>query len=264
MKNIMNTNPKLQESLKLKKKALALLSKAIAKIILKFRLPRSEFINALDENLVLEAKRQDPDASNVSIAIRTGIDRRYISKHLRGEMPLARPDKMAIILEDIRWTAHKFYNSNKIPKMGPFRTFQSICEQRASGTLTFKAILEELIENGNIKDIDNHIYIADLNFETLNNDINYSQMTATQINRLVETIIHNSKIHYSDDKYVQRTIYSTQINPNNFTKIHNELKIKMKEYNFEITDLLCSYEDDVDIETYPEYGVSFLEYKIER
>ena len=93
----MNTNPKINESLKLKKKALSLLTKAIAKILLKFRLPRNEFINTLDENLVLEAKKQDPDASNVSIAIRTGIDRRYIAKHLKGDMPNAKPDRKRVV-----------------------------------------------------------------------------------------------------------------------------------------------------------------------
>jgi len=259
----MKINSQIQESLQLKKKAIALLSKAIAKIILKFRLPRIEFINSLDENLVLEAKNQDPEASNVAIAIRTGIDRRYISKHLKGEMPEAKPDKLAVILEDIRWTAHKFYNSTKIPKTGPFRSFQSICEQRAPGTLTYKAILEELVNNGNLKDLGDKVKLLNFNTKTTADNVNYSQMTATQINRVVNTIIYNSKILIPDDKFVQRTIYTTQINPTDFNDIHQEIKSKVKEYNSEITELLISYEEDVNIGTYPEYGVSFLEYKIE-
>ncbi len=260
----MNTNPKLQESLKLKKKALALLSKAIAKIILKFRLPRNEFINSLDENLVLEAKRHDPDASNVSIAIRTGIDRRYISKHLRGEMPLTKPDKLAVILEDIRWTAHKFYNSTRIPKTGPFRTFQSICEQRASGTLTHKAILKELIKNGNLLDLGEYVEISNLKTYIQMDDINSSQLTATQINRVVDTIIYNSETKNASNKYVQRTIYSTQINPNDFSKLHIDIKKKVEKYNSEITNLLISYEENTNVGTHPEYGVSFLEYNIDK
>lgn len=260
----MNTNPKIQESLKLKKKAIALLSKAIAKIILKFRLPRNEFINTLDENLVLEAKKQDPKASNVAIAIRTGIDRRYISKHLKGEMPDAKPDKLAVILEDIRWTAHKFYNSTKIPKTGPFRTFQSICEQRAPGTLTYKAILEELEKNENLKDCGSHVEILKLRNTTIKNNVNYSQITATQINRIVSTIIHNSDTELSQDRFVQRTIFSTQINPNNLTEIHQAIKNKVNKYDTEITELIISYEEDVNIGTYPEYGFSFLEYQAEK
>jgi len=260
----MNTNPKIQESLKLKKKALALLTKAIAKILLKFRLPRNEFINTLDENMVLEAKKQDPDASNVAIAIRTGIDRRYISKHLKGEMPHAKPDKLAVILEDIRWTAHKFYNSTKIPKTGPFRTFQSICEQRASGTLTYKAILEELVANGNLKDLGNKVQIVRFINTTMDNNINYSQITATQINRVAETIIFNSDTSKLEDKYVQRTLFSSQIHPDNFDELHIEIKSKVNEYYSEMADIFVSYEEDVNVGTHPEYGVSFLEYKTEK
>lgn len=260
----MNTNLQpIKEQQSLKKKAIALLSKAIAKIILKFRLPRAEIINALDEQLVLEAKKQDPDASQVTIAIRTGINRRHIPKYLNGEMPSAKPDKLAVILEDIRWTAHKYYNSTKLPKVGHFRTFQSICEQRASGTLTFHAILDELVKNGNLKDLGSNVELLKLGGSIQRNEINYSQLTATQLNRVVDTIIYNSDIIIFEDKYVQSTVYSTQINPIKFNDLHQDILYKIKKYKAEIGDLLISYEEDVNVGTYSEYGLSFLEYKIE-
>lgn len=260
----MNTNlNQIKQQQGLKKKAISLLSKAFAKIILKFRLPRAEIMNALDEQLVLQAKRQDPDASNVAIAIRTGIDRRYISKHLNGEMPDSKPNKMAIILEDIRWTAHKYYQSNKIPKFGPFKTFQSICEERAPGSLTLNSILEELINNGNLKDLEGKIEIINTKSKTIANEVNFSQITATQVNRVVDTIIHNSEAPTIDEKYVQRTTYSTQINPDKFVQLHHEIKKSVDQFNIEITDLLVSYEENVNVGTHPEYGVSFLEYTIE-
>lgn len=259
----MNTIPKLQESLKLKKKAMALLSKAIAKIMLKFRLPRNEFISSLDENLVLQAKKQDPSASNVSIAIRTGIDRRYISKYLRGEMPMTKPDKMAVILEDIRWTAHKFYGGKKIPKTGPFRTFQSICEQRASGTLTYKAILKEFIENGYLKQSNDSIEIINLNYNISKSAINYSQLTATQVNRLTDTLIFNSTKTNKKDKLIQRTVYTTQVNPDNYLELHINIETLLDGYFAKITEEIIKFEDDVGVGTYPQYGISFLEYKTE-
>jgi hypothetical protein len=259
----MKTNPKINESHALKKKALNLLSKAIAKIIIKFRLPRNEFLNLFDEKLVLEAQRLDPDASHVALAIRTGIDRRYISKHLKGEMPRTKPDKLTIILEDVHWVSHKYYNSNTIPKKGPFRTFQSICEQRAPGSLTYQAILVELVRNGNVKDHGNFIELIKLKNIT-KSESEYSQLTVTQINRLVNTLLYNSdKLDYKD-KYVQRTIYSTQINPKNFDTLHNELKLKTELFRDEVNELMIRYEEEINIGTYPEYGYSFLEYKIEK
>jgi hypothetical protein len=259
----MNTQEKANESLKLKKNAINLLSKAIAKIILKFRLSRTEILNSLDEQLVLEAKKQDPDASNVTIAIRTGINRRYIPAYLKGESPKASPDKLASILEDLRWTAHKYYNSTKITKVGHFRTFQSICEQRAAGMLTYQAILDELVKRGNIKDLGNKVEILKLRHTTFKDDISYTNITATQINRTVNTIIYNLDINLSDERRVQRTIYSSQINPIYFNKLHTDIKLKISEYNTDITNLLLSYEESVAIGTYPEYGVAFLEYQNE-
>ncbi len=259
----MNTNPKIKQSLYLKKKALSLLSKAIAKIVIKFRLPRNEFLALFDEKLVLEAQRLDPNASHVALAIRTGIDRRYISKHLKGEMPRAKPDKLSVILEDIRWTAHKYYNSTKIPKLGPFKTFQSICEQRAPGSLTYQAILDELIKLGHLKDLGNNIELIRFNYNLIENDENYSILTANQINRVVDTLIFNSDQKEKQDKLIQRTVYTTQVHPKNFTKLHLEVEKLIDGYFEEIIKTVIDFEDDVDVNTYTQYGVSFLEYKTE-
>jgi hypothetical protein len=259
----MNSNPKIQQSLNLKKKALALLSKAIAKILLKFRLPRSEFISALDENLVLESKAQDPKASNVTIAIRTGIDRRFISKHLKGEAPQARPDKLAMILEDVRWTAHKYYNGTKLPKTGPFRTFQSICEQWASGTLTYRAILDELVRNGNIEDLGSKIELKQFKYNLNRNELDYSKLTATQINRVTDTLIFNSNKSLKSDMLIQRTVYSTQVSPEKCLEIHPKIENLIGKYYEEISQTILEFEEDVEVGTYPQYGISFLEFKTE-
>lgn len=259
----MNTNPKIQQSLNLKKKALALLSKAIAKILLKFRLPRNEFISALDKNLVLEVKAQDPKASNVAIAIRTGIDRRFISKHLKDDMPQVRPDKLAMILEDVRWTAHKYYNGAKIPKTGPFRTFQSICEQWASGTLTYKSILDEFVRNGNIKDLGDKIELIQFKYNLNKSELDYSKLTAIQINRVTDTLIFNSNKSLKSEMLIQRTVYSTQINPEEHLKIHPKIEKLIGKFYKEVSQTILEYEEDVEVGTYPQYGVSFLEFKTE-
>ena len=259
----MLNNPKIKQNQQLKKKALSLLSKAIAKIVIKFRLPRNEFLAMFDEKLVLEAQRLDPQASHVALSIRTGIDRRYISKHLKGEMPRARPDKLSVILEDIRWTAHKHYHSTKIPKLGVFRTFQSICEQRAPGALTYQAILDELIANGSLKDLGNKVEIINIINTVKNSEEDFSQLTAKQVSRTINTLIHNSDREEKKDKLIQRTVYSTQINPNNFPQLHVEFEELIECCYKELTQKLIDYEDDVEVNTYPEYGISFLEYKTE-
>ncbi len=259
----MNTNLKIKQNLKLKKKALSLLSRAIAKIVIKFRLPRNEFLALFDEKLVLEAQRLDPQASHVALAIRTGIDRRYISKHLKGEIPRAKPDKLSVILEDIRWTAHKYYHSTKIPKLGPFKTFQSICEQRAPGSLTYQAILDELMKLGHLKDLGNKVELIKFNYNLIENEENYSILTANQINRLTDTLIFNSTQKDKKNKLVQRTVYTTQVNPKNFPKLHLKIEQLIDGYFEEIIHTVVAFEDDVEVNTYSQYGISFLEYNTE-
>jgi len=259
----MNNNHKVQEITKLKKKAIELFSDAIAKVLLKFKFSRGDLYNSIDEKLVLQARKQDPNASIVTIAIRTSIDRRYVSKYLKGKMPVSKPDKMAIILEDLRWTAHKYYSSNKLPKLGYFRTFQSICEQRASGTLTYMAILEEFIKLGNIKDLGNKVEIIDPTFTRRKNEVDFSNLTATQINRIVDTLIFNSSIKSKKSRLLERSIYSTQIPPHQYGSLHSDLEKLFYKYYQEIEDTFLHYESNVEMDTYPQYGVSLFEYKTE-
>ena len=110
----MKNNLDIQQKTNFKTRAITLISKAIAKIILKFHLPRQELLHSIDEQLVVEAKKADPKASIVAIAIRTGIDRRYVSMHIKGEIAQTKPNKISVIMSDLCWTADKFYHGNKL------------------------------------------------------------------------------------------------------------------------------------------------------
>jgi len=259
----MKNNFDTKQNNNLKSKAIILISKAIAKIILKFRMPRVEFIRALDEQLVLEAQKTDPKASIVAIAIRTGIDRRYVSKYINGQMPHTKPNKLSIIMSDVIWTSKKFYNGNIIPKKGPFRTFQSICQERASGTLTYKSILKELIALGNLKDLGNKIEVINSLYSISKDEEQYGNITALQINRTVNTIVHNFDQTESYHKHIQRTIYSTQVNPKRIPELHQELIKITNNFREEIDVKITSYEEEVKVGTYPQYGISFFEFKLE-
>ena len=259
----MNNNLDIKQNTKFKTKAITLISKAIAKIILKFHLPRNEILRSIDEQLILEAKKADPDANILAIAIRTGIDRRYVSMHIKGQISHVKPNKLSLILSDLCWTAEKFYNSKTIPKRGPFRTFQSICEERAYGTLTYRAVLKELVALGNLKDLGDKVEIINSNLIFSKNEKQYSELTALQINRTVDTVLYNFDQVDKEKKYIQKTVYTTQVNPKNFPQLHNEIKQIIDSNYDEIIELIIKYEDDVEVGTYQQYGISFLEFKLE-
>ena len=123
--------------------------------------------------------------------------------------------------------------------------------------------MEELISSKNIIDLDNKIEIINVKFTLNNNDINYSNLTAKQVNRVVDTIIFNSKTTLKKNRLLQRSIYSTQIHPDKHEFLHGDLEKLFYKYYDEIESTFLDYESDVEMDTYPEYGVSLFEYKTE-
>lgn len=246
------------------KKLISLFSRAIAKILLKFNISKHEYNHCLNEQLVLEAQKQNPDASKVELSVRTGIDRRYISGYLKGEMPAIKSNKLTLILSDLKWTLNKYFDGgNKIPKKGPFRTFESICEQWSSGTLTYKAILNELERIGSVVDHGEQVELVDSNRDVLEENIQYFDVANNLINRMSNTIIFNLNNENITYQHYQMSAFSTQIPPENINKVKQEVKQELRLYFNNIIDLLEKHEKNVKPDTYPAYGVSFLEFKDE-
>ena len=184
----MNTSPTNSDS-----DTLRVLAQAIAKLILRFRFSRSRFLTLLDEELVLQAKNNDPQANNVTLSIRTGINRRYIPQLLSGETMHSKPERLKMILEDLKWTSQKHYQSGRVPLKGSYKTFETICEIRASGTLTYKAILEELMKQGKVKVVGNEVEIILNNSEEDNKHSKFARNSVEKVFFTVEEIIQSEK-----------------------------------------------------------------------
>ena len=243
------------------KKLISLFSRAVAKLLLKFNISRHDYNYSLNEQLVLEAQRQNPNATKVELAVRTGIDRRFITGYLNGESPIVKSNKLSLILNDIKWTLEKYYSGKKLlPKKGPFKSFESICEQWSSGTLTYKAILKELIRIGCIVDHGQNIELIEAKRDILNEDIQYFDMTTSLFNRVSDTIILNSELLCNEEQYYQMTSLSTQIPPENIEFVKREMKEELRIYRHRTMEILEKHEANVIPDTYPAYGVSFLEF----
>ncbi|MCF6319860.1 MAG: hypothetical protein L3J83_11400 [Proteobacteria bacterium] len=256
-----NNDNKIDQLNAIPKKLLSLFSKAIAKLLLKFNINKHEYNHCLNEQLVLEAQRQNPKASKVELSVRTGIHRRYIASYLRGEVPLPKTNKLTLILSDMKWTLNKFYaGSNKMPKKGHFRSFQSICQQWSSGTLTYNAILQELVRIGSIKDHGDKVELLEAKHDKLKNDVQHFELSSYLINRASKTLIHNSETENNTDQYFQMFAYSTQVPPENIKEVKQEIKQELKKFLNNTLKVLDKHEADVEPDTYPAYGVSFLEF----
>ncbi len=249
----------------LPKKLIQLFSRAIAKLILKFNVNRHEYIQCLDEQLIHEAKRQDPKATKVQLAVRTGIDRRFIASYLKGSPPTLKPNKLTLILSDIKWTLNKYYppGCTRIPKSGPFRTFQSICEQWVSGTLTHNAVLNELVRIGSVVDHGNEVELIDSDHVDVKEMVKYFEMSSNLLNRFSNTITANLEIPEKADQNYQMSAISTQIPPENIEAVKAEIKSELRIYFNNIIEILEKHEKNVKPDTYPAYGVTLLEFNDE-
>ncbi len=256
-----NTEKKISHLNAIPKRLLSLFSKAIAKLLLKFNISKHEYTHCLNEQLVLEAKRQNPKASKVELSVRTGIDRRFIASYLKGEVPMVKSNKLSLILSDMKWSLNNYYNgSNKMTKKGPFKTFESICQQWSSGTLTYQSILKELVRVGSVIDHGDKVELVEAKHDKLKNDAQYFEVSSYLVNRVAKTIIDNSEIKKNIDQYFQVTAYSTQIPPENISKIKKEIKENLRKFRAETIMVLEKHEDNTKPDTYPAYGVSFLEF----
>ncbi len=260
MQNTNQTNP-IGHLNPIPKRLVRLFSKAIAKLILKFNLNKNDYNHYLNEQLVIEAQRQNPKATIVEISVRTGINRRYIRDYLKGDMPNIKSNKLTLILSDMKWTLNKYYEGGKkLPKKGPFASFQSICEQWTPGMLTYQAILTELVRIGSVIDHGEKVELVFAQETDVNVNLQYFDISTNLLNRFANTVLHNLQEISIDDKNYEMSTVSTQIPPENIKKLKREIRLQLRDNFNNLIELLEKHESDVKPDTYPAYGVSVFEF----
>lgn len=241
-------------------KPLTLLSSLSAKITLKFGFIWREFVESYKQNLVKEAKKQNPSYSTVELAGRTGIDRRYIAEYLKTDEVKLKPTKVQLTLRQIKMQCER-NNVESIKKSGPFQSFESICLQTAHGTLTPNSIAKELIRQGNIKDCGDHYKLVNWSYTPDHKNLNASfRLLSQELDRLTDTYISNTQYEEKIKRKYQRNIYSSQIPPEKFAQIETEISALLKSTLKEVDDVLCKYEENVPENTYPIYGASMFSF----
>ena len=134
------------------KNPISRLAYTLAKTTLRFNLFVNEFIELYKFHMVLLAKKQNPTYSIVELSARTGLDRRYISQTLKNEELKKTNSKVRLVLQQMRQVCNR-KNTNLIAKHGKKDSFESICKQVSSGSLTNNAVATELLRLGEIVDV---------------------------------------------------------------------------------------------------------------
>ena len=241
-----------------KTKILTKLANLTAKISLKYDINFQEYFNLYKRALVRQAKKQKPDSTNVEIACRTGVDRRYINKYLESTDSSIKTPKIKLILNELKRICVN-NNTKYIKKQGYFQTFESVCNQLASGSLTYSSVAQELIRQGKIEDLGNKYKLLQWRFVPKKNDKDQQfKILTTEINRLSDTIIYNFNQIDKINKQFQRNIYTTQIPPESFLVVKKQISEILKKSLTDIDTVIMEYETVVPSGTYPTFGASLF------
>lgn len=234
------------------------LASLVAKINLKYNIPIQEFFDSYKKQLINVGKKQNPDYSMVELSARTGIDRRYIKQHLNDEISKAKPSKIKSILIQLKELS-KITNSTFVKKQGKSKSFESICNIVAPGSLTASSIAKELIRRGNIVEKQNGYEVIEFNYTPgEENHGEHIKLLIVEMDRISDTILHNVETKNVDQKQYQRNIFSTQINPSNFYHAKKEIVPILINSRIEIDNIIVKYEEDVPVGEYPDFGASMF------
>lgn len=209
--------------------------KPLIRILIRNRVEFNSFISICKELYIDEAENyinQTSDNSRgkiSSIAHKTGLDRREVSKYLKN--PTTKSDliensrsREAVILE--HWTHMEPYcdsNGQAIPlkRSGKGLSFETLC-QRFGKNISHGPILESLLKAKCVKIKDNKVHFVTKSFtppKGINEDM--AKVTALSIKRIVDTIHHN--IYGDMPPNFQRNLYSIRIPNENIPIFRKEI-----------------------------------------
>ncbi len=251
-KEIQN-NPSIERTNILQK-----LANLTAKISLKYNIHHTEFYELFKRALVRQEKLSNKNLSIVQIACRTGIDRRYIKQYLSSDEFVLKPPKLKLILDEIKRICLS-NRSKYIKKRGYFQSLESVCNQLASGSLTYMSIAKELLRKGHIIDKGNKFELVQWSYIPDKND-NEQQLRVltTEMDRLTNTFIYNIDADKINDTQFQRNIFSTQILSSNFNEIKQQISNILNQTIDDVEQVILKYEEKVPTGTYPAFGASMF------
>jgi len=172
-----------QQNITSLKNPISRLAYTLAKITLRFNLFVNEFIELYKFHMVMLAKKQNPDHSIVELSARTGLDRRYVSETLKNEELKKTKSKVRLVLQQMRQVC-KRKGTKFIAKHGKIDSFESICKQVSSGSLTNKAIASELLRLREIVDDGRKFEVVNPNGNLIHDEISITYATRRLLNEL--------------------------------------------------------------------------------
>ena len=166
-------------------------------------------------------------------------------------------NEVRMILGEIR----KVCRDNKyLPKTGKINSFESICKKFQSGLFAADIVAQDLLLKKHLVDLGDKYQLVEWRYTAFNSSCEYTELLSEEMDRLANTVIYNSEVTEREegDKYYQRNIFSTQVNPENYINLKPQITKILKTANLKIGKLVEKNETGVPKNTYPDFGASMF------
>ncbi|MFK5880129.1 MAG: hypothetical protein QM478_11630 [Flavobacteriaceae bacterium] len=239
---------------------LELLHRIIVELMIEYNQEYTEFDLRVSDYYIRYLKQRF--GKNISlIRSKTGFTKNKINKCLKNEL-IKKTDiikKQKTLLVEAYNLINKYCldnDSNKMPKILLYSMMQTFTD----GHVSIKAHLDRLIETGFIDCKDGYVYI-DLDSERKKRDQDdYLRFVIEGFNRLFKTVNYNKNKDSNKVQLFERRLRSTQIPPKYSEKVTLEINKILGDCYKQVSDLLSSYEVNVQINTYKEITVHFIHF----
>ncbi|MBT3203429.1 MAG: hypothetical protein HOB14_16240 [Gammaproteobacteria bacterium] len=217
-----------------------------------------------------EARRQGQKQTVSNVSILTGINRKEV-KRLKESLLINTDNSLRKFNRIVRVIAgwqhdEEFLDSDHEPRdlllEGKKGSFGSLVK-RYSGDMPVVAMLNALIDSGNIKVIDNgNIQLINLNYLPTSDSDKKLNILGIDTAELIQTIDHNINVKQPEDAWFQRKASNTQVKIDALPKIKQRINKKAQQLLEDIDAAFSENESDNEHDSCPvSIGIYFTQKK---
>ena len=199
-------------------------------------------------------------------AIKTGVDRRVVSSIINNSyipQKIKKNSIEVIIIEELN-KASKLFENKLIPKKGEFISLRSILKRHGYEHIRTKSIVKILVDRGAVEDHGKFIKYIGTDYKNKQSNELFFENISRHIDRYSKTVLFNrDDLLQGGVGLYENTIYTTQINPDDFDEIDKIIMGKCKAFRNEISIVLEEFENNAP-NSFEMIGVSLIQLNLNR
>ncbi|MCF6300729.1 MAG: hypothetical protein L3J52_06385 [Proteobacteria bacterium] len=219
------------------------IARAISKLNLKFNVPIREFVKVYREELLKEARRQNPAQTTVEVALATGITRQKIAK-IESTLEKEIISTREVVVMSRFADYCKDNSTNTIALNRNISSFKNIVDVLFKGQESYMAMAHDLVKKGCVEINNNEVKLISKKVIYADDPNKFLLVAGREMNSFVDCIIDNFKSGSSGVKKLQSSWCSDQIPPSAFYEVKTDLEAELKDVERALDKILMKHEDN--------------------